>query len=920
MNKEVTIIIPFYNVEEYFAICLESIVTQEGFEKAKVLLIDDGSSDNSSTIAQEYSENYDNIIHLNKPNGGQASARNFGLDLLDTQFVTFCDSDDIIPPNALNEMLASIKENDADIVIGNIQVFPRKKASYGPWRSLFGKGNYFINNIDDYPNLYFSPSPCNKIFKSTLFNEVRFKEGIHFEDAYTILPLLMSAKKIYLIDKVVYMYRKREDLTSTMDNIYSRRENYFDHLIVNEHLVEEAKKYRSIQRMNNVSRFVLRNYNAFMLRINSETFFSDDEKVDIFNRLTKLYRNFDYSCFSEHATNNKIRIMYHAIINNDFKLFSKSVLEGVNELTIRNNHLSFEHNLKGIIPPYLDKCSHQTFRCEIVKILKDKIIIEGQFRFPSLKISNNFLNNYFLKVSAENQEKLFSLTQLRRYDLEKLFEENSEKNGFKVEIALSDLRRFNNSKLTFSIVYILNHQQYELPLNIQKTVYRNKGWVNTDYGTILLDIKHSKDDMYMYMYSNNLNLNYKKLKYSAKKLRKIPERIVYYKYHNRLKDKNIWLIAERNNTAQDNSYALFEYLRINHPEIEAYYLIDKDSLEYEKVKKLGNVIERNTEQHLAYLLHAKVWINSYDLDSYLIPSKYSKFNFYKLFGDLINPKRVFLQHGVTYNDVTIPLHKNRTDYDMILTSSIREENYISEKLNYNEDEVFNVGLPRFDKLVTGKSSNNEKIKILFMPTWRQYLSSKSYLKTSVDNEKLAESLFLKSVYYYNLNGLINSERLASFLERNNAELLFYPHYESQQFIKFFDTNSSNIKILSGANKDLTVQSLLISSDVLITDYSSVFFDFAYMNKPIVHFQFDLNDFYSNHYKPGYFNFEQDGFGPIVENVDSLMNVLDELNNNNWLNPIKYSNKVSDFFGNVLNNRQVRKNITEKIKTITKDVE
>lgn len=110
-------------------------------------------------------------------------------------------------------------------------------------------------------------------------------------------------------------------------------------------------------------------------------------------------------------------------------------------------------------------------------------------------------------------------------------------------------------------------------------------------------------------------------------------------------------------------------------------------------------------------------------------------------------------------------------------------------------------------------------------------------------------MFLSSSYYRNLIDLMKNKELQSFLERKNIEFQFYPHYEVRQFLDCFKISHPNIKVLDDT---LSVQELLIDCDAMITDYSSVFFDVAYMNKPLCYFQFDYDEFYSKHYRPGYF--------------------------------------------------------------------
>lgn len=102
-------------------------------------------------------------------------------------------------------------------------------------------------------------------------------------------------------------------------------------------------------------------------------------------------------------------------------------------------------------------------------------------------------------------------------------------------------------------------------------------------------------------------------------------------------------------------------------------------------------------------------------------------------------------------------------------------------------------------------------------------------------------------------------------------LLFCPHAQMQPYLGAFESVCDRIRILS--QKEYDVQTLLRESALLITDYSSVFFDFAYMRKPLLYFQFDYAEFREKHYPEGYFHYDRDGFGPIVKTVDELVEAL-----------------------------------------------
>lgn len=131
---------------------------------------------------------------------------------------------------------------------------------------------------------------------------------------------------------------------------------------------------------------------------------------------------------------------------------------------------------------------------------------------------------------------------------------------------------------------------------------------------------------------------------------------------------------------------------------------------------------------------------------------------------------------------------------------------------------------------------------------------------------------LESRYFKCWCNLLKSGRLAALAEAHGVQFIFYPHHEVQKYIRSFQTASLNIILANFAGYD--VQQLLKESMLLITDYSSVFFDFAYMEKPVLYYQFDEDEFRAKHYEEGYFDYRRDGFGEVVTEERTLLDLIE----------------------------------------------
>ena len=366
--------------------------------------------------------------------------------------------------------------------------------------------------------------------------------------------------------------------------------------------------------------------------------------------------------------------------------------------------------------------------------------------------------------------------------------------------------------------------------------------------------------------------------------------IVSIFYKDREKYKDAWLICERGTEARDNGYWMFKYIREKHPEQKVYYIINKkNKIDYEKVKKLGEVIEYNSFQHKIALILSNVYISTHigyiNIWSYLL---------YKKVFDRKNKKKyIFLQHGVTKDDMSDLLNKRINQINLFITSTFDERNSILNNPNYGykEEEVPLIGMARFDNL----NNYQTKEQILLMPTWRSYLVNPSYKK----EDKSVEKGFTETEYYKKYKSLLNNTRLHELLKNYNVKLVFYPHYEMQKYIKLFNTNNPNIIIASKEEND--VQELLRQSKILITDYSSVYFDFAYMKKPELFYQFDKEKFRQKQYKECTIEYKHKEFGRIAKKEDEVIEEVEKILKNGCKMEEKYIEMVEDTFAYIDNN-------------------
>ena len=336
--------------------------------------------------------------------------------------------------------------------------------------------------------------------------------------------------------------------------------------------------------------------------------------------------------------------------------------------------------------------------------------------------------------------------------------------------------------------------------------------------------------------------------------------------------KKIWLIGERPGEAKDNGFHFYKYVREEHPNDDIYYIIEKDSKHLSRVDTYGKVIFYNSFKHYYYFFKSELIILPFERSTF--PRLNLIWYYYRL--GLLRKKTVFLQHGITKELQKHYAYGNRFKFDLFVCAAQKECDFVISNMNYTVDNAKALGFPRFDNLSFDSTSND----IFFMPTWRQWM--KDY----------TEDEFLNSTYCQEINNLLKNEIFISFIEERDIYIKLYLHDIFQKYSKLITSTSKNVCICSSSNYD--VQELMINSHVMITDYSSVAFDFAYMNKLVFYYQFDKADYYARHFQKGYFDCDQHGFGPVLENSAELVDsIMDYYNNEPYLH---YINRVKEFYG------------------------
>ena len=342
--------------------------------------------------------------------------------------------------------------------------------------------------------------------------------------------------------------------------------------------------------------------------------------------------------------------------------------------------------------------------------------------------------------------------------------------------------------------------------------------------------------------------------------------------------RKIWLVSDRQNAAGDNGEAIFKYLRANkkkYKNIKPIFVIDKNSPDFARMKKYGKVIGFKTLKHYFIDLFADVKLASHPDLAFAcpIPNRFSLGMQYKT-------KKVFLQHGIIKDNLSDVYNKIVYDIDMFVTSTQKEYDSIVRTKEYlcDENVVKLTGLPRYDYL-----ENKKEKLIIINPTWRKDLA------TSQPNSKLA-----KSEYFQKWNGLLHNKEFVEMLKKHGYKCLFVPHAMMIGMVPLMKDLDSSIEIAK--QNEWPFSKIFSCGALMLNDFSSTAMDFVYLNKPVIYYQFDKEYFETSHtYKPGYFDYEKDGFGEVVFEEKKLLDILKRYLENDCALEEKYANRINEFF-------------------------
>lgn len=321
--------------------------------------------------------------------------------------------------------------------------------------------------------------------------------------------------------------------------------------------------------------------------------------------------------------------------------------------------------------------------------------------------------------------------------------------------------------------------------------------------------------------------------------------------------KNIWLISDRRISAGDNGEAFFKYLQDK--DVNTVFAIGKESKDYDRLMQIGKVI-----QYDSFLYKLLLCVADCHCSSQMIHMESHR-----------ETPQIFLQHGVAEKDISKMINPASHENFYMITSSRQERDYmLRDDFVIDEDHLWLTGLTRFDYL-----NNNPQKIIVIAFTWRAYLSA------------LSDEEFMDSKYYKTIKSIMEDKKLSDELAKRGYKLCLRLHPEIEWRRDLFPDNVCCSFYTDSYNK------MYSEAELIVTDYSSAIFDFAYLRKSIIYYQFDGDEYYQNNpfIKKGFFDYEKDGFGPVVKDYSILTNMLIEMADKGCASDEVYKERMDRIF-------------------------
>ena len=704
--------------------------------------------------------------------------------------------------------------------------------------------NYYENNV---------------LFDTTL--------NVH-EDTKYDTEIIMKKKKLGYVENAKYLYRRHSNqATEIKNNPYFCFEDFMKlfEFCVKNYMKQDGHLYKYAQAI------ILNIYRWRIVQDNLLPYFYEEEQYNkAISRLKDIIKRIDNQIIIEDKLMDKYHKLYLINLKNDTNINIKKSYDGrIYSINDEKNILFSESNVEIVVNRF--------------KMKEDNLYILGYLKSPILA----FIKPELWLVCEENNDKVIKKEKIQVSD-------NTLSNRYKTNMEIAKFYKFeidiNVNKIS-NIQLQVNIDDKEIPVRYIFNQWAPFSGKLKNYKKYFGNYRVQFKKNVFYIRTPNKKTRNKDFKRTVKKYYNINKRIDIYRAIALLvrdNKKNIWLYYDRKNVF-DNAYIQFKHDIKIKDNIKKYYILDGDIKDFKdkfSLKERRNVIKFGSYKHKLLFLNCDKILTSFSsLQEYCPFAK--KFVYYK---DILKYDLIYLQHGVLHAKLLKMYGKEFTPIDKFVISSQFEKDNLINNYGYSKKDLICVGMPRLDEKNEEVKADN---KIIFAPSWRQYLIGKS-----VDRKReINEEKFKKSKYYIETMKFLKDERLLKTLEKNNIILDYKLHPIFEPYEKCFkEIENSNIAVSIGS-ADLN------KYKAFITDFSSFQFDFVRLHRPIIYFVPDMQEF-----KAGLHTYKEldlkheDAFGNLVLTGDKLVEEIIKIIDNDFEAEPIYKERMERFFFDVKNRK------------------
>jgi glycosyltransferase involved in cell wall biosynthesis len=813
-----TVISPVYQVDKYLDDFFRSLVDQTVDFRSSIdlIMVDDGSTDNSAKTIKRWQRKFpDNIRYLHKTNGGPGSARNRGIDIATSPWITFIDPDNFVDEKYFERVGGAIRRHgDVAMISCNVITFDeqrRMKLDDHPLRFRFSAGELLLPAMGLGRNLQLNTSSA--FFRKDIIAEhsLRFDERIRpgFEDAHFDARYLLAAgdRAVLFLPSAIHYSRRRSD-KSSLKQTGPLDPGRYDAQVRHGYL--------------DLLRSVKEKYGAVPVQIQHTVLYSLHWQVEQIVERPETIR---------FLTDDQKRI-YVELLREVFAYLDVQAIESYNIVSMSVRH-----------------------RTGLLALFKNAVPARQQ-------------------VEARRFDRHRCLLELVFWSARRHPDDEVRIDGKPVETAFRKARRLDFLGADFAWEHIR-----WIPFN--------------DAGVVRLLISGAESPIAVGRTDCGtappLALLRQRLMPAPPQGGPLPE-IIHRLRREAVKPevartyRNAWLFIDRDNAADDSAEFMYRYVSEQRPDLNTFFILQRASPHWQRMEREGaRLIPFAEDEHALALLNADHLISSHASHFVLehLPRRY--------FGDMLKYQFTYLRHGVS-KDMNDWL--NTVEIDCLIASATPEYQAIcadGSEYRYCEREVALTGLARHDMLVERFDAPDDKA-IVLMPTWRRGLTG---MALGPGNRRSTAEAFYHSEFARRWKALIHSPRLAAIARQHAHAIVFFLHDNLEQYRQYF-APPAHVTVRSFGDGG-PVQPLFAGLSLFVTDYSSKAFDIALLRRKILYYQFDAEMFFGGHTaRPGYFDYARDGFGPIHDNQESLLDDIERAVSGGTFDPV-FMQRAERFF-------------------------